>query len=80
MAPGLRELIALPLLAVLGCGFALAHGDLLFVAVFSSDWRQVLRNSSQMPFVYFGMLANRSRWRDASVDPSLIALSYHSRA
>ena len=33
-----------------------------------------------MPFVYFGMLANRSRWRDASVDPSLIALSYHLRA
>jgi hypothetical protein len=34
MAPGLRELIALTLLAGLGCGFALAHGDLLFVAVF----------------------------------------------
>jgi hypothetical protein len=44
------------------------------------DCRQVSRNSSPMPFVYFGLLANRSRWREASVDPSLIALSYHSRA
>jgi len=34
MAPSLRELIALSLLAGLGCGLALAHGDLLFVAVF----------------------------------------------
>jgi hypothetical protein len=34
MAPGLRELIALSLLASLGCGLALAHGDLFFVAVF----------------------------------------------
>jgi hypothetical protein len=35
MAPGLRELIALSLLAGLGCGVALAHGDLIFVAVFA---------------------------------------------
>ena len=34
MAPGLRELIALALLVGLGWGLALAHGDLLFVAVF----------------------------------------------
>jgi hypothetical protein len=35
--PGLRELIALSLLAGLGCGLALAHGDLfVFVAVFGS--------------------------------------------
>jgi hypothetical protein len=34
MAPGLRELIALSLLAGLGCGLALAHGDLFFVVVF----------------------------------------------
>src|SRR6266542_3850424 len=34
MAPGLRELIALPPLAGLGCGLALAHGDLLFVAFY----------------------------------------------
>jgi hypothetical protein len=34
MTPGLRELIALSLLAGLGCGLALTHGDLLFVAVF----------------------------------------------
>jgi hypothetical protein len=34
MAPGLRELIAVSLLAGLGCGLALAHGDLFFVAVF----------------------------------------------
>jgi hypothetical protein len=35
MAPGLRELIALSLLAGLGCGVALAHGDLIFVAIFA---------------------------------------------
>jgi hypothetical protein len=34
MAPGLREPIGLALLAGLGCGAALAHGDLVFVAVF----------------------------------------------
>ena len=34
MAPGLREPIGLALLAGLGCGAALAHGDLFFVAVF----------------------------------------------
>jgi hypothetical protein len=34
MTPGLRELIALSLLAGLGCGLALVQGDLLFVAVF----------------------------------------------
>src|SRR5262249_23933012 len=34
MAPSLPELIALTLLAGLGCGLALAHGDLLFAAVF----------------------------------------------
>jgi hypothetical protein len=34
MAPGLRELIALSLLAGFGFGLALARGGLLFVAVF----------------------------------------------
>jgi hypothetical protein len=34
MVPGSRELIVLSLLAGLGCGLALIHGDLLFVAVF----------------------------------------------
>ena len=34
MAPALRDLIALALLAGLGCGLALAHGDLFFAAVF----------------------------------------------
>jgi hypothetical protein len=34
MAPGLRELIALPPLAGLGRSLALAQGDLLFVAFF----------------------------------------------
>ena len=33
--PRLPELIALSLLAGLGCGVALAHGDLIFVAVFA---------------------------------------------
>jgi hypothetical protein len=36
MAPGLRELIALSLLAGLGFGLALARGDLFFAAVFGS--------------------------------------------
>jgi hypothetical protein len=39
-----------------------------------------LGSSLQMPFAYFDMLGNRSSWRDASVNPRLIALSYHSRA
>jgi len=34
MAPGLRELIVLSLLAGLGFGLALARGDLFFAAVF----------------------------------------------
>jgi hypothetical protein len=34
MKSGLQELIALSLLAAFGCGLALAHGDLFFVAVF----------------------------------------------
>ncbi len=34
MAPALRDLIALALLAGLGCGLALAHDDLFFAAVF----------------------------------------------
>jgi len=29
---------------------------------------------------YFGAFANCCRWREASVDPSLIALWYHARA
>jgi hypothetical protein len=36
MASGLRELIALSLLAGLGFGLALARGDLIFVAVFGA--------------------------------------------
>jgi len=36
MAPGLRELIALSLLAGLGCGLALGRGDLIFVTVFGA--------------------------------------------
>jgi hypothetical protein len=36
MTPGLRELIALSLLAGLGCGLAWVQGDLLFVAVFGA--------------------------------------------
>ena len=34
MASALRDLIALALLAGLGCGLALAHDDLFFAAVF----------------------------------------------
>jgi hypothetical protein len=34
--PGLRELLGLSLVAAGGFGLALAHGDLLFVAVFGT--------------------------------------------
>jgi alkylhydroperoxidase/carboxymuconolactone decarboxylase family protein YurZ len=36
MDPGLRELVALAVLAALGCGLAAAQGDLLFVAIFGA--------------------------------------------
>ena len=36
MAPALRDLIALALLAGLGCGLAAVQGDLLFVAIFGA--------------------------------------------
>ena len=36
MAPRLQELIALSLLAGLGCGLALGRGDLIFVTVFGA--------------------------------------------
>jgi alkylhydroperoxidase/carboxymuconolactone decarboxylase family protein YurZ len=34
MDPRLRELVALGVLAALGCGLALSQGDLLFAAIF----------------------------------------------
>jgi hypothetical protein len=34
MGSDLRELVALSLLGAVGCGLALAHDDLFFVAVF----------------------------------------------
>jgi hypothetical protein len=34
MTPALRELIVVALLAGLGCGLAVARGDVFFVAVF----------------------------------------------
>jgi hypothetical protein len=34
IAPGLRELIGIALLAAFGLGLAVARGDLIFVAVF----------------------------------------------
>jgi len=36
MDPGVRELAALSALAALGCGLAVAQGDLLFVALFGA--------------------------------------------
>ena len=36
MDPGLRELVALAVLAALGCGLALSQGDLLFAAIFGA--------------------------------------------
>jgi alkylhydroperoxidase/carboxymuconolactone decarboxylase family protein YurZ len=38
MDPPLRELVALAVLAVLGCGLALSQGDLLFAAIFGVAW------------------------------------------
>jgi alkylhydroperoxidase/carboxymuconolactone decarboxylase family protein YurZ len=38
MAPPLRELVALAVLAALGCGLALSQGDLLFAAIFGAAW------------------------------------------
>jgi hypothetical protein len=49
MAPGLRELIALSLLAGLGFGLALARGDLFFLAVFGGLLR---RANLQSRFVF----------------------------
>jgi alkylhydroperoxidase/carboxymuconolactone decarboxylase family protein YurZ len=36
MDPGLRELVALAVLAAFGCGLALAQGEFLFVAIFGA--------------------------------------------
>jgi len=36
MDPGVRELAALSALAALGCGLAVAQGDLLFVVFFGT--------------------------------------------
>jgi alkylhydroperoxidase/carboxymuconolactone decarboxylase family protein YurZ len=36
MDPRLRELVALGVLAALGCGLALSQGDLLFAAIFGA--------------------------------------------
>ena len=49
MAPSLRELIALTLLAGLGCGLALAHGDLLFVAVFGGAIAMTIETIRRFP-------------------------------
>jgi len=50
MAPlGLRELIALTGLAALGCGLALAHGDLLFVAVFGGAVAMTIETIRRFP-------------------------------
>jgi hypothetical protein len=49
MAPHLRELIALSLLAGLGFGLALGHGDLLFVAVFGGTIAMTSNATSVTP-------------------------------
>ena len=43
------ELIALTLLACLGCGLALAHGDLLFVAVFGGAVAMTIDTIQRFP-------------------------------
>src|SRR5262249_1643612 len=47
--PGSRELIALTLLAALGCGLALAHGDFLFVAVFGGAIAMTIETIRRFP-------------------------------
>ena len=49
MMPGLRELIALTLLAGIGCGLALAHGDFLFVAVFGGAIAMTIETIRHFP-------------------------------
>ena len=49
MMPGSRELIALTLLAGLGCGLALAHGDSLFVAVFGGAIAMTIETIRRFP-------------------------------
>jgi hypothetical protein len=49
MAPGLRELIALTPLAGLGCGLALARGDLLFIAVFGGAIAMTIETIRRFP-------------------------------
>jgi hypothetical protein len=49
MMPGSRELIALTLLAALGCGLALAHGDFLFVAVFGGAIAMTMETIRRFP-------------------------------
>ena len=49
MMPGLRELIALTLLAGLGCGLALAHGDFLFIAVFGGAIAMTIETIRRFP-------------------------------
>jgi hypothetical protein len=49
MMPGSRELIALTLLAALGCGLALAHGDFLFVAVFGAAVAMTIETIRRFP-------------------------------
>jgi hypothetical protein len=43
------ELIALTLLAGLGCGLALAHGDFLFVAVFGGAIAMTIETIRHFP-------------------------------
>jgi len=47
MAPGLRELIALSLLAGLGCGLAFARGDVIFVGVFGAACAMAIIGGTQ---------------------------------
>ena len=49
MAPSLPELIALTLLAGLGCGLAWTHGDLLFVAVFGGAIAMTIETIRHFP-------------------------------
>jgi hypothetical protein len=62
----------------------LVAGLLLSWEMFRDDGFVTGLQMHLLPFLllpcHFGMIANCSRWREAPVNPSLIALSYHSRA
>jgi hypothetical protein len=67
MTPALRELIVVALLAGLGCGLAVARGDVFFVAVFGVASAiaiiETIRRSSGRPLWQHGAMNPAGRVR-----------------